>query len=52
MIDNFALALTHGLLVLGIWRLLQRNDLDGEAPQAEPPEDAPAPPKRGTLRRG
>ena len=28
MIDNFALALTHGLLALVAWRLLWRADLD------------------------
>jgi len=30
MIDIFALALTHGLLLLMFWRLLQRPDLDDE----------------------
>lgn len=50
MIDNFALALTHGLLVLGIWRLLQRDDLDTETPQADMQEDTP--PARGPIRRG
>ena len=29
MIDNFSLALTHGLLLLVAWRLLFRADLDG-----------------------
>lgn len=28
MIDNFALALTHGLLLLAAWKLCWRNDLD------------------------
>lgn len=28
MIDNFALALSHGLILLAAWRLLQRPDLD------------------------
>ena len=28
MIDNFALALTHGLMLLAAWRLLSRADLD------------------------
>jgi len=37
MIDNFALALTHGLMLLAAWRLLTRPDLDGEAPPAPPP---------------
>jgi hypothetical protein len=35
MIDNFALALTHGLLLLVAWRLLFRADLDDDA--AAPP---------------
>ena len=34
MIDNFALALSHGLLLLAAWRLLSRDDLDDDA--AEP----------------
>ena len=38
MIDNFALALTHGLLILAAWRLLPRNDLDDvNAPEPAPP---------------
>ncbi|HEY0412959.1 MAG TPA: hypothetical protein VGD66_07450 [Allosphingosinicella sp.] len=28
MIDNFALALSHGLLLLAAWRLVSRRDLD------------------------
>ena len=38
MIDNFALALTHGLLLLVAWRLIRRPDLDkdGIAPPAAP----------------
>ena len=28
MIDTFALALTHGLMLLAAWRLLSRPDLD------------------------
>ena len=35
MIDHFALALTHGLLLLAAWRLLRRPDLDDDA--ASPP---------------
>jgi len=30
MIDNFSLALTHGLLILAAWRMLSRADLDRE----------------------
>lgn len=32
MIDNFALGITHGLLLLAAWRLLRRPDLDAETP--------------------
>ena len=28
MIDNFALAISHGLIFLVMWRLLSRPDLD------------------------
>jgi len=28
MIDNFALALSHGLMLLAAWRLVTRKDLD------------------------
>lgn len=28
MIDTFALALTHGLMLLAAWRLVSRADLD------------------------
>lgn len=38
MVDLFALALTHGLLALAAWRLVQRADLD-EDPARE--DDAP-----------
>lgn len=30
MIDNFALAISHGLIALTVWRLLRRPDLDRE----------------------
>lgn len=30
MIDNFALGLSHGLLLLTAWLLLRRDDLDRE----------------------
>ena len=30
MIDNFALAISHGLLLLTAWLLLGRADLDDE----------------------
>ncbi len=47
MVDLFAIALTHGLLALAAWRLVQRVDLD-----SDPGADEETPPKRGkpTLR--
>jgi hypothetical protein len=45
MIDNFALALSHGLLLLAAWRLIRRLDLDVEAP----PKPTPRP--QGFFRR-
>jgi len=30
LIDLFTLALTHGLIVLALWRLLRRDELDAE----------------------
>ena len=41
MIDNFALGLSHGLLLLAAWRLLARADLD---------DDKIAPPTPGERR--
>lgn len=46
MIDNFALALSHGLMLLAAWRLMRRPDLDVEAP----PKRLPRP--QGFFRRG
>jgi hypothetical protein len=59
MVDYFALALTHGLLALAAWRLMQRPDLDrdpppgdGEAAPAAPTGPAPRPPvRRMTVKR-
>ncbi|WP_200910765.1 MULTISPECIES: hypothetical protein [unclassified Sphingomonas] len=30
MIDNFSLGLTHFLMLLAVWHLLRRDDLDRE----------------------
>ncbi|HEY0131045.1 MAG TPA: hypothetical protein VGB57_06525 [Allosphingosinicella sp.] len=50
MIDNFSLALTHGLLLLVAWRLLSRTDLDEDpAPGTGP---AASKIRRWTLGRG
>lgn len=50
MIDNFSLALTHGLLLLVAWRLLSRTDLDEDP---APGTEAAAPKsRRWTLGKG
>jgi hypothetical protein len=51
MIDNFALLVSHGLMMLAAWRLLSRADLDdaaapvpvpaAAAKRRPPREDAP-----------
>lgn len=33
MVDYFSLALAHGLLLLALWRLVLRPDLDDETPR-------------------
>jgi hypothetical protein len=43
MVDLFALALTHGLLALAAWRLVQRADLDQDAPEQDDPNSGGAP---------
>jgi hypothetical protein len=43
MIDNFALLLSHGLMLLAAWRLLSRPDLDDD--------DTAAAPRKGWLKR-
>lgn len=48
MIDNFALGLTHGLMLLAAWRLLSRRDLNEDdapppAPLAKPARWGKAP---------
>jgi hypothetical protein len=44
MIDNFALLVSHGLMLLAAWRLLSRADLNDEAAAA--PAAAAAPERR------
>ena len=39
MIDNFALALTHGLMIVAAWRLLARPDLDDDKQPAPAPKE-------------
>ena len=40
MIDNLALGISHGVLLLAAWLLLRRADLDAEPPP-EPPFASP-----------
>jgi hypothetical protein len=42
MIDYFALALTHGLIALALWRMLQRAELDAEPGAGESENGADA----------
>lgn len=49
MIDNLALALSHGLLLLAAWRLLSRDDLDDDLVAA--PEEGAARPFRKPRRK-
>lgn len=44
MVDYFALALSHGLLIFAIWHLLWRADLD-EDPAEPEAEQLPVDPK-------
>ena len=45
MIDNLALAISHGLMLLAAWLLFKRPDLDDD--------DAPrTPPAKPTVRKG
>lgn len=47
MVDLFAIALTHGLMALAIWRLAQRADLDRDPGAEKPPR-----PPRGKVTLG
>jgi hypothetical protein len=48
MIDNFVLALTHGLMLLAAWRILSRPDLQDDG--APPPEGKTVAPAFARLR--
>ncbi|MFV0644227.1 MAG: hypothetical protein ACK5NN_06975 [Sphingomonadaceae bacterium] len=39
MIDYFSLALTHGLILIALYRLLTRDDLDEETDESAPLTD-------------
>ena len=49
MIDNFAVLVSHGLMLLAAWRLLSRPDLNDAAAAAPVPAAAPA--KRRPFRK-
>ena len=49
MIDNFALVVTHAVLALALWRLVQRDDLDADPPAGDQPAPEPEP-RKGSLR--
>jgi hypothetical protein len=50
LIDYLALALTHALIVLALMRILRRDELDRENPQAEPLVEPDQPALRGGSR--
>jgi hypothetical protein len=52
MIDNFALALSHGLMLLAAWRLVMRKDLDDPAAPVPAPAPARAPSRFRKARPG
>ena len=52
MIDNFSLALTHGLLLLAAWRLLSRTDIDEDPAPGTEPAAAAAQSRRWTFGKG
>jgi len=37
MVDYFAIALTHGLIALAVWRLMAREDLDADSAEDAAP---------------
>ena len=52
MIDNFALAISHGLILLAAWRLIGRPDLDDDDAAGLPPPAKPKPRLPSFLRGG
>ena len=54
MIDNFSILLSHGLLLITFWYLIQRDDCDVEAPpepDSEPEGFGHGRPKAGKVTR-
>lgn len=54
MVDYLALAISHGLLALAMWRLVQRPDLDRDPAPGEgaDPNPNPAPKRTGVPASG
>lgn len=51
MIDYFALALTHALIVIALLRILMRDELDREDPLADVSSEPDEPTRREARRR-
>ncbi|MFM5886361.1 MAG: hypothetical protein ACKOQ3_13725 [Novosphingobium sp.] len=45
MVDNFALFVPHAVLLIALWRLIQRSDLDREGPEEPRPGQRREPPR-------
>ncbi len=41
MIDNFGLAVSHGLILLAVWRLMWRPDLNDDNAAPPPAPESP-----------
>jgi len=39
MIDTFGLAVSHGLIIIAVWRLLSRPDLNDDRAAPPPPSE-------------
>lgn len=52
MIDNLSLALSHSLILLAVWRLLSRPDLDSDEASPPPREKHPVRPRPFLKGRG
>lgn len=49
MIDNFSIAITHGLMLLAAWILVRRPDLDRESNGSDAKARKPRPGKHDTI---
>ncbi|MBT0668749.1 hypothetical protein HT136_10265 [Novosphingobium profundi] len=51
MVDILALALSHGLIALAVWRLLARDDLDRDPAEGTGAAPEPVRPQRPARRK-